>query len=82
MLPAFSACCEELIRRWTQSLGLHGSCEKDIWSEIQALTGDDVISSSAIGSSYHEGRRLFQLQSEQAESFMGAVMKITIPGYM
>jgi len=31
---------------------------------------------------YLEGRRLFQLQSEQAERFVGAVQKIVIPGFM
>ncbi|KAK3161344.1 hypothetical protein QOZ80_1BG0075950 [Eleusine coracana subsp. coracana] len=81
MLPAFSECCEELVSRWTQSLGSDGSCEMDVWPEIQALTGD-VISHAAFGSSYHEGRRVFQLQAEQAELFIAALQKIVIPGYM
>ncbi|GJN18319.1 hypothetical protein PR202_gb05467 [Eleusine coracana subsp. coracana] len=79
MLPAFSECCEELVSRWTQSLGSDGSCEMDVWPEIQALTGD-VISHAAFGSSYHEGRRVFQLQAEQAELFIAALQKIVIPG--
>ena len=82
MLPAFSACCEELVSRWAQqSLGSDGSCELDVWPELQALTGD-VISRTAFGSSYLEGRRIFELQSEQAERFVGAIQKIAIPGYM
>jgi hypothetical protein len=82
MLPAFSACCEELVSRWAQqSLGSDGWCELDVWPELQALTGD-VISRAAFGSSYLEGRRIFELQSEQAERFVGAVQKIAIPGYM
>ncbi|TVU35855.1 hypothetical protein EJB05_17762, partial [Eragrostis curvula] len=38
MLPAFSACCEELVNRWTQSLGSECSCELDVWPELQTLT--------------------------------------------
>ncbi|KAF8675959.1 hypothetical protein HU200_047459 [Digitaria exilis] len=78
MLPAFSACCEDLIDKWSQSLGSDRSCELDVWPELQALTGD-VISRTAFGSSYLEGRRIFQLQSEQAERFVAAVQKIVIP---
>ncbi|KAF8696975.1 hypothetical protein HU200_036620 [Digitaria exilis] len=66
MLPAFSACCEELVSRWAQSLGPDGSCELDVDPELQTLTGD-VISRTAFGSSYLEGTKIFQLQAEQAE---------------
>jgi hypothetical protein len=80
MLPAFSACCEELVGGWTQSLGPDGSWEVDVSSELQNLTGD-VISQTAFGSSYLEGRRISQLQSEQMGRFMAAIHKIMIPGY-
>ncbi|CAO1948280.1 unnamed protein product [Urochloa humidicola] len=81
MLPAFSACCEELVSRWEDSLGSDGSCELDVWPELQNLTGD-VISRSAFSSGYLEGRRIFQLQAEQAERVMNSLQKIVIPGYM
>nr|BAN19928.1 cytochrome P450 [Echinochloa phyllopogon] len=81
MLPAFSACCEELVSRWAQSLGPDGCCELDVEPELQTLTGD-VISRTAFGSSYLEGRKIFQLQAEQAERLMSIVHKFGIPGYM
>ncbi|AQK96819.1 Cytochrome P450 72A15 [Zea mays] len=83
MLPAFSACCEELVNRWAaESLGSDGSCELDVWPELQNLTGD-VISRTAFSSSYREGRRIFQLQAEQASLVMTNIRKIMmIPGYM
>jgi hypothetical protein len=81
MLPAFASCCQELVGRWTQSLGPDGSWEVDVCSELQTLTGD-VISRTAFGSSYLEGRRIFQLQSEQIVHFMAALHKFFIPGYM
>ncbi|XP_006644394.2 cytochrome P450 72A15-like [Oryza brachyantha] len=81
MLPAFSACCEELISRWMESVGSGGSYEVDVWPEMQSLTGD-VISRTAFGSSYLEGRRIFQLQAEQADRVMKCIQKTVIPGYM
>lgn len=82
MLPAFSTCCEELVSRWAaESLGSDGSCELDVWPELQNLTGD-IISRTAFSSSYSEGRRIFQLQVEQASLVMTNIRKIMIPGYM
>jgi hypothetical protein len=55
--------------------------ELDVWPELQNLTGD-VISRTAFSSSYHEGRRIFEVQAEQAELVMTNLRKIMIPGYM
>jgi cytochrome P450 len=48
---------------------------------MKSLTGD-VISRTAFGSSYLEGRRIFELQGELFERVMKSVEKIFIPGYM
>ncbi|KAF8675964.1 hypothetical protein HU200_047464 [Digitaria exilis] len=53
--------------RWESKLASSDApYELDIWPEFQNLTGD-VISRTAFGSSFLEGRRIFQLQGEQAE---------------
>ncbi|KAJ3685044.1 hypothetical protein LUZ61_014208 [Rhynchospora tenuis] len=78
MLPAFSTCCDELVDRWENSVGPDGSFEVDVWPEMQNLTGD-VISRAAFGSSYQEGRRIFQLQGEQAECLIKALPTLVIP---
>ncbi|VAH00038.1 unnamed protein product [Triticum turgidum subsp. durum] len=82
MLPAFAACCTELVQRW-EGLALAAGdapCEVDVWPDMQSLTGD-VISRAAFGSSYLEGRRVFQLQGEQLELVLLAMSKMHIPGY-
>ncbi|KAF0919797.1 hypothetical protein E2562_031658 [Oryza meyeriana var. granulata] len=82
MLPAFSTCCSEMINRWDSKLaGSDGPHELDIWQEFQNLTGD-VISRTAFGSSFMEGRRIFQLQEEQADRIIRAMQYLYIPGYL
>ncbi|KAF0900655.1 hypothetical protein E2562_033877 [Oryza meyeriana var. granulata] len=80
MLPAFAACCSELIRRWQDSVGADGVQEIDVWPEFQNLTGD-VISRSAFGSSFSEGRRIFELQSEQAQNVVQMSRAMHFPCY-
>lgn len=81
MLPAFAACCTDLVQRWEGLSAGDKPYEVDVWPDMQNLTGD-VISRAAFGSSYLEGRRIFQLQGEQVELAVMAMNKIHIPGYM
>ncbi|XP_010248211.2 PREDICTED: cytochrome P450 CYP72A219-like [Nelumbo nucifera] len=79
MLPAFYTSCSEMITRWEKLVAMEGCCELDVWPELQNLTGD-VISRTAFGSSYDEGRRIFQLQNEQAALVIQSMLSIYIPG--
>ena len=80
MLPVFSTCCVEMVTKWKNSTSCEGSSEIDVWPEFQNLTGD-AISRTAFGSSYQEGRRIFQLQGEQAERLIQSFQTMFIPGY-
>uniref|UniRef100_M8ASM2 Secologanin synthase n=1 Tax=Aegilops tauschii TaxID=37682 RepID=M8ASM2_AEGTA len=81
MMPALSTCCQELVDRWTRSLGSDGSYELDVFPELQRLTGD-VISRTAFGSNYLDGARVFQLQFEQVELIVARPKKIVLPSYL
>jgi cytochrome P450 len=80
MLPVFSACCNEMISRWESSMSSEGVSEIDVWPQFQNLTGD-VISKTAFGSSYKEGKIIFQLQAELAERLIQSIQTVFIPGY-
>ncbi|XP_020574472.1 cytochrome P450 CYP72A219-like [Phalaenopsis equestris] len=80
MMPAFAACCDELISRWEGLADSAGVLEINIWSELQSFSGD-VISRAAFGSSYKEGRRIFELQGEQSELVMQSNRTLYIPGF-
>lgn len=79
MVPAMFTSCNELISRWEKMVGSEGSSEINVWPELQNFTAD-VISRTAFGSSYKEGMRIFQLQTEQAELLMKAIQTLYIPG--
>jgi cytochrome P450 len=81
MLPAFAACCTELVHKWEGLAAGDLPCEVDVWPDMQNLTGD-VISRAAFGSSYAEGRRIFQLQGKQVELVVQAMSTMHIPGYL
>ncbi|WVZ71853.1 hypothetical protein U9M48_020385 [Paspalum notatum var. saurae] len=87
MLPAFAASCADMVSRWEGLLVAAAAddgaapCEVDVWPEMQRLTGD-VISRAAFGSSYLQGRRIFELQEEQVRLAMLIANKIHIPGYI
>ncbi|XP_042441869.1 cytochrome P450 CYP72A219-like [Zingiber officinale] len=78
MLPAFYACCDELVNRWDE-MAPKGE-EIDVFVEFQSLAGD-VISRSAFGSNFEEGRKIFQLHNEQTLFIAGSLPYAHIPGY-
>lgn len=80
MIPAFSTSCGELIKRWEEFTRPQGSCELDVWPEIQTLTVD-AISRTAFSSSYEEGQRIFELQKEQIALMMEAAYSLYVPGF-
>ncbi|PWA66351.1 cytochrome P450 protein [Artemisia annua] len=78
MLPAFYISCSEIITKW-EGMTKGGSCEVDVYPHLQTFTSD-VISRTAFGSSYVEGRKIFELQHEQAKLVMKAAQSMYIPG--
>ncbi|KNA13437.1 hypothetical protein SOVF_116960 [Spinacia oleracea] len=63
MVPTMEICCDIMIQKWEEMVALTGSAEVDVYSSLSSCTGD-VIARTAFGSSYEEGKRLFELQNE------------------
>lgn len=82
MVPSFYLSCDDMLRKWDEIVARKegGSCEVDVWPYLQTLTSD-VISRTAFGSSYLEGRKIFELQKELAQQVMVATRSVSIPGY-
>ncbi|KAF7848088.1 hypothetical protein BT93_L2305 [Corymbia citriodora subsp. variegata] len=80
MLPAFHSSCAEMVGRWEKLVSVERSCEVDVWVDLQNLTRD-VISRTAFGSSFEEGKRIFGLQEQQALLGLKASQSVHIPGW-
>ncbi|XP_042499552.1 LOW QUALITY PROTEIN: cytochrome P450 72A397-like [Macadamia integrifolia] len=80
MLSAFYTSSNEMVSKWEKLVTSKGSCELEVWPELQNLTRD-VISRAAFGSSYEEGIRIFKLQDEQAKLLMQSLQTAFIPGF-
>ncbi|PSR84642.1 Cytochrome P450 CYP72A219 like [Actinidia chinensis var. chinensis] len=81
MLPAMHMCCSEMIAKWEELVSEKGgsSCEVDVSPDLQNLAAN-VIARTAFGSSYQQGRRIFELQSEQALRCFQYSGSIKFPG--
>ena len=79
MLPAFCQSCSDMISKWESVVSEEGSIELDVWPYLQNLSSD-MISRTAFGSSYEEGRNIFELQRELAELVFQSGLSIYIPG--
>ncbi|KAL8201453.1 hypothetical protein R6Q57_012792 [Mikania cordata] len=78
MLPAFHISCSEMIHKWERKTKGR-SCEVDVYPYLQTMTGD-VISRTAFGSSYEEGRKIFELQCELQKLVAQVLQSMYIPG--
>ncbi|KAK8527554.1 hypothetical protein V6N12_054760 [Hibiscus sabdariffa] len=80
MLPAFYQSCTDMISKWEKMVSTEGCCEIDAWPYLVNMTRD-VISRAAFGSSFEQGRRIFELLDDQLNLAMKAVQSVYIPGW-
>ncbi|XP_054814846.1 cytochrome P450 72A397-like [Prosopis cineraria] len=79
LIPIFAQSCNEMLNKWENLLTpSNGTCEVDVWPWLKDLT-KEVISRSAFGSSYEEGRQIFDLLAEQGVVVMNNLQKHYIP---
>ncbi|XP_019193512.1 PREDICTED: cytochrome P450 CYP72A219-like [Ipomoea nil] len=80
MVPAFYMSCVEMLGNLEKKMGDQGLAEVDVWPHLQQI-GGDAISRTAFGSNYEEGRKIFELQKEQAQHKTELMRSIYIPGW-
>lgn len=72
----------EMLEKWSARMLVEKSDEVEIevseW--FQTLT-EDVITRTAFGSSYEDGKAIFRLQAQQMLLAADAFQKVFIPGY-
>ncbi|KAM0017248.1 putative secologanin synthase [Helianthus debilis subsp. tardiflorus] len=75
----YTSCNDILITEWAKLVSENGWCELDVQPYIDDFSSD-VISRNAFGSSYEQGRRIYQLQKEQAMLTSQALTAPYLPG--
>lgn len=56
-----------------------GWCELDAWPFLQDMVSEG-LAQTAFGSSFEEGKRIFEFQKEQAELATKIMLGVYIPG--
>ncbi|KAK1416128.1 hypothetical protein QVD17_31916 [Tagetes erecta] len=79
MFSAISSSCTDMIHKWELLTTKSGSIEVDVWPYIDTLAGD-VISRTAFGNSYEEGKKIFRIQKEQADLINQMLLILHVPG--
>uniref|UniRef100_A0A0C9S6X4 TSA: Wollemia nobilis Ref_Wollemi_Transcript_14198_1611 transcribed RNA sequence n=1 Tax=Wollemia nobilis TaxID=56998 RepID=A0A0C9S6X4_9CONI len=78
MTPLFVESTVNMLQEWSKLVSL-GSKEIDVHKEFGILTSD-VISRTAFGSSYTEGKRIFDLQAQHLVLMFERFRSVQIPG--
>ncbi|KAL0342068.1 UNVERIFIED_CONTAM: cytochrome [Sesamum calycinum] len=80
MIPMMGKSMEEAVWKWSEEMSNAGKVEIEVSDWFENLV-EDVITRATFGSSYEDGKAIFQLQSQQMLHATEAYQKVFIPGY-
>ncbi|XP_077233281.1 cytochrome P450 734A1-like [Tasmannia lanceolata] len=79
-VPTITESTRNMLDKWEREGGEKSEFEIEVYGDLLDFTAD-VISKTAFGSSFQEGKRIFKLQDEQAVLVSHAQKRVYIPGY-
>ncbi|GER44141.1 cytochrome P450 [Striga asiatica] len=80
MIPMMAESMESALTKWSEKMSTAGKVEIEVSNWFENLV-EDVITKATFGSSYEDGRAIFELQSQQMVHASEAYQKLFFPGY-
>jgi len=81
LIPIFCQSCDDMINKLDNVVSSsNGACELDVWPFVLNVSSD-ILARAGFGSSFEEGKRVFELQREMLTLTMTLFKFAFIPGY-